>query len=508
MKRLLSLVLCLILVLTLVPALAADAPLNYTSDFTAGFDGWYARSAGEATVSLTADGALLIEGRTAGWNSPGRDFPLIAGNTYEISVQVCQSEVASAEFIVSVAHTAGEIESYENLVRQPVKRGAWTTMTCTYTPGPYDRYVLYVETYDNGTIPFRIRSFTIRDTTARYDADAMPSLKDAYADLFVFGGCVNGFQARNSSLMALAAHQYAIVTCENEMKPDAIIDLGRSRQLAKEDDTAVAVHFDACKSILDWAWKNGLKMHGHVFVWHAQTPEAFFHVGYNTASPYVSREVMLARLEHFMQQTFDYLEENYPGMFVSYDICNEVIDDGSGKLRSSNWLKVVGEDFVARAFEIARRTAPEGMQLYLNDYNTAWQPKQGGIVRLLNELKEEGNIDGYGLQMHHSSDSPSLAQIRASVDAIAATGLRIRVSELDVGIPDTTEASYKRQAEVYAGIFRILADHADQVDGVQVWGIIDSQSWRSANHPLLFDGDAQPKECFWAIADPAALPAK
>ncbi len=508
MKRLLCLALSLLFVCLLIFAMADGAPLKYESDFSAGTDGWYARSADQASVSVTPGGALLIEGRTAAWNSPGRDFPLIAGNTYEISVQVCQSEVTATDFIVSVAHSTGGIESYENLVRKSVSKGAWTTLTCTYTPGPYDRYVLYVETYTDGTIPFQIRRFTIRDTTARYDADAMPSLKDAYADSFLFGGCVNGFQVRNASLMALAAHQYAIVTCENEMKPDALIDVGGSRRLAAEDETAVAVRFDSCKPILDWAWKNGLKMHGHVFVWHSQTPEAFFHEGYNTASPYVSRDVMLARLEHFMQQTFDYLDGNYPGMFVSYDICNEVIDDGTGELRNSSWRKVVGDDFVARAFEIARRCAPEGLQLYLNDYNTAWQPKQGGLVRLINTLTEEGNIDGYGLQMHHSVDSPSLRQIRASVDAIAATGVRIRVSELDVGIPDTADASLKAQADVYAGIFRILLDHAGQVDGVQVWGIIDTQSWRSGNHPLLFDGDSQPKPAFWAISDPAGIPAQ
>ncbi|MBR4459086.1 MAG: endo-1,4-beta-xylanase [Clostridia bacterium] len=505
MKRLASLLLCLCLILSLTVIRAEDAPLHYMSDFSEGTDGWYARSAGEATVSVEG-GALLIEGRTAAWNSPGRDFPLIAGDTYEISVQISQSELTKATFIVSVAHSNGDLETYENLVRQDVAKGVWTTVTCTYTPGPFDRYVLYVETSGDGTIPFRIRRFSIRDTTAKFSAGSLPSLKETFADDFLFGGCVNGFQVRNSGLMSLAARQYAIVTCENEMKPDALIDVARSRVLAKDDETAVAVHFDSCKAILDWAWANGLKMHGHVFVWHSQTPEAFFREGYSASGAYVSREVMLARLEHFMQQTFDFLEANYPGMFVSYDICNEVIDDGTGRLRTSNWYKVVGEDFVARAFEIARRCAPEGLQLYLNDYNTAWQPKQGGIVQLLNELKPEGNIDGYGLQMHHAVGSPSIAQIRASVEAIAATGLRIRVSELDVGIDSTEDASLRAQADFYAAIMDILKAHADQVDGVQVWGILDSQSWRSKNHPLLFDGDGQPKYAFWALTDPSRIP--
>ena len=68
---------------------ASDAPaLAYESDFSAGTDGWYARSAGGATVSVTAEQGLLIEGRSATWNSPGRDFDLTTGKTYTLSVLV------------------------------------------------------------------------------------------------------------------------------------------------------------------------------------------------------------------------------------------------------------------------------------------------------------------------------------------------------------------------------------------------------------------------------------
>lgn len=57
----------------------SDAPqIHYTSDFTSGTDGWYARSAGGAAIETTADG-LYITGRTATWNSPGRDFDLVPG---------------------------------------------------------------------------------------------------------------------------------------------------------------------------------------------------------------------------------------------------------------------------------------------------------------------------------------------------------------------------------------------------------------------------------------------
>ena len=306
--------------------------------------------------------------------------------------------------------------------------------------------------------------------------------------------------------MAFYGSQFNIVTPGNEMKPDFLLDMNACRTLAREDDTAVAVHFDAAADMLNWAQTHGVKVHGHVFVWHQQTPEAFFHAGYNLSQPLVSREVMLARLDHFMEAVFTELEARWPGVVVSYDVANEVIDDGTGKLRDSRWLEIVGEDYVARAFELARKHAPAGVRLFYNDYNTAYQPKLRGIRDLLLSLQAEGNIDGYGFQMHHSIRTPTLAQIKTAVETIAATGLRLRVSELDITVPDNSAAAFQRQADLYGGIMQVLLAHREQIDAVQVWGVTDDLSWRASGYPLLFDGQANPKPAFWALVNlaPAA----
>ena len=123
----------------------SDAPqIHYTSDFTSGTDGWYARSAGSAAIETTADG-LLITGRTATWNSPGRDFDLVPGRVYNLSVQVKQDELDSCSFILSVAHTRDGEESYENIATGTAKKGEWAMLSGSYIPGRYDKYVLYVE---------------------------------------------------------------------------------------------------------------------------------------------------------------------------------------------------------------------------------------------------------------------------------------------------------------------------------------------------------------------------
>ncbi len=508
MKRILALTLALMLTLSVCAAFAEAAPYQYASDFSEGTDGWYPRSAGEAAIEVTDEGALRITGRTAAWNSPGRDFPLTDGCAYDLSVEVRQTAGESVTFIVSVAHSKYNLESYENIVTAPVPKGEWVKLEGTYIPYGYDSYVLYVETYGDGTIDFEMRNFTVRDQalTVEETADSgMPALKDVYAPYFDFGTSVTRSEASNRERMAFVGSQFSIVTPGNEMKPDFLIDVSGSRKASQEDDTAVVLNFGAAVPMLNWAKANGVKVHGHVFVWHSQTPEAFFHEHYNTAEPYVSREVMLARLENFMRQTFEWLEENYPGVVVSYDICNEVIDDSTGKLRKSNWLTVVGEDYVHRAFEIARRCAPEGMMLYYNDYNTAWQPKQNGIKNLLVSLQEEGNIDGYGFQMHHALNSPTVYAIRACVQNIAGTGLKLRVSELDITVPDNGEASFRAQAKMYREIMDVLLPYADQIEAVQVWGVTDNLSWRASGYPLLFNGDFSPKPAYWVLVDPDYL---
>lgn len=499
MKRLLALLLALLFI---VPAAALgeeNAYYSYASDFSTDTDGWYARSAGEASIAVQGN-ALTITGRNATWNSPGRDFNLLPGKKYQISVQVMQSAEANVEFMISAAHSKNGLESYENLGKAKVPKGCWTTITATYTPAEFDNYILYVETVGSGTIDFSIRNFKIELDELFFNM-SLPSLAELYAPYFDLGAAINQAQVLDTSRMAFCDHQFNILTHENELKPDSVLDVNTSRNLAKEDDTAVAVHFNAAKPMLDFCQENGLKVHGHVLVWHSQTPDVFFREGYKSNGDYVSREVMLARMENYIRQVFEYTEANYPGLIVSWDVVNEAVSDNSSSLRESNWTKVVGQDFVNRAFEFARKYAPEGVKLYYNDYSTPYEPKLTGICKLLDSLIAEGNIDGYGFQCHYSTTTPTPTQVRNAMQKIAAKGLLLRVSELDVGISNTSDVNLTLQAARFADLFQIFVDFADQMEAVQVWGLTDDRSWRADEYPLLFNDRCMPKPAFYSVVE-------
>ncbi|MBR6442932.1 MAG: endo-1,4-beta-xylanase [Clostridia bacterium] len=515
-KKLVMVLMILSLLGTCVPAAADGAKDIYSSDFTKDTDGWYGRGAQSA---VTQDGTLKTTGRTSSWNSPGRDFNLIEGGKYVLSVEVKQDDLNSANFMISVAHASNGMETYENLAFGSAKKGEWTKLTGTYTAGAFSRFVLYVETTGADTLDFEIRNFTVtapegepepKPTEAPMvieEAENVPSLKEIYADRFDFGSAAPQMVFRDPKWMNLMKEQFSILTPENEMKPDSVLDVTASKKLLEEtgDETSVAVRFDAAKALLNFAKSNGLKVHGHVLIWHSQTPEAFFHEGYDPKKPFVTREVMLGRMENYIRGVFEYLDANYPGIVVSWDVLNEAIDDGTNWLRNSNWKKIIGEDYPNYAYAYARKYAPEGTKLYYNDYNTAVGGKLRGIVKLLNTLIPEGNIDGYGFQMHHSVSFPSISQIRTAVQTIAELGIRLRVSELDVTVDNNSEASFKKQAKYYADVMKILIDYSDQFEAVQVWGLCDMMSWRGSQFPLLFDGRGNPKPAFWAVADPDSV---
>nr|AHF26235.1 endo-1,4-beta-xylanase [uncultured bacterium Contigcl_1794] len=524
MKRFGILLLVLALMMSCLSVAGAAGKEIYVSSFIAGTDGWYAR--GAQRVFRTTEATLRTEGRSSDWHSPGRNFDLIEGGEYTLSVEVYQDDVESANFMVSIAHSKNGGETYENLARGSAKKGEWTTLEGTYTAGDFDQFVLYVETTGAPELSYEIRNFRVDAPNGEPQRKAkepefviepvaiedMPSIKDAYAGKFDFGAAVPQYAFGNPELKKLILKQFNILTPENELKPDSVLDVNASKKLVQEtgDETAVAVHFDAAKALLTFAQENGLKVHGHVLVWHSQTPQQFFHEGYDTKKPLVSREVMLGRLENYIKEVLTQTAEMYPGVIVSWDVVNEAIDDGTAWLRkTSPWYKTIGEDFVARAFEYARKYAADGVLLYYNDYSTPYEPKLSGIIKLLEQLVAEGNIDGYGFQMHYSNGSsdvtePPLKKIAVALEKISGLGLKLRVSELDIGA-SWTEKALMQQKEAYREIMKLMLQYADQTEAVQVWGLKDDMSWRMGQgvYVLLFDKNLNPKPAFYGVLEAA-----
>lgn len=461
--------------------------------------------------------SLITENRSIDWNGPGCTYPFEKGRTYTITSWVYQDSGSSQMIILSAEATVDGVPGYQNLNRTECKSGEWTQLMGTFRAGDnMEKAVIYFETLDAASLSFYVDDISVVDKDSVSLASNLPSLVETYKDSFDIGCAVPLSAFTDSELVGFLKSQYNTYTHENELKPESVLDMEKCKEAAAAgDETHPVLNFEKALPMLDFAKENGYKVHGHVLVWFKQTPMEFFHEGYSLDKPVVSREVMLERLENYIAGVFAFVTENYPGVITTWDVVNEAILGETGGMRRTKsedseegdmWLEVVGEDYVESAFTYARKYAPKDVQLFYNDFNIPYEPKQTGIYELVKKLNDKGLIDGVGFQGHYEVENPAIQQISKAIDRFSDLGLRIRISELDIQAADNSEEVMLKQAYRYQDLLEMFKSKADVIDTVVFWGISDGTSWMAEKYPLLFDADMQPKMSFWALTDTSKLP--
>lgn len=503
---------------------APDKPFELNS-FESNDDltGWYGRSDEPIKfeisdfISYTGENSVMISERIEDWNGIGKEFPVEVGKTYEVSTWVYQNSGSDQTIILSAAVTMDGIDGYQNVYRSTCPSGEWTKLYGTFTAGQNsEKTVFYLETLNAPNLVFFVDDFSVEvGGTSSLPTD-IPSLKQEYQDKFMIGAAVPRASFADDNLMELLKQQYATFTPENELKPENVLDIKASQALAENgDETHPVTNFEQAKPLLEFAKNNDIKVHGHVLVWYSQTPDEFFKSGYKTDGELVSREIMLQRMENYIASIMDYVNTNYPDVITSWDVVNEAIADDTAQLRPTKadnpekgcmWMDTVGDDYVLKAFEYARKYAPSDVKLFYNDYSVPFEPKLTAIKNLVEPIYEKGLIDGIGFQSHYEIFSPSAKQLSESLSIFADMGLRIRISELDIGIDNNSEELLLKQAYRFSDLFKVFDNFSDNIDAVVFWGVSDATSWKSANSPLLFDVNMQPKLAFWALTDSSKLP--
>jgi endo-1,4-beta-xylanase len=356
-----------------------------------------------------------------------------------------------------------------------------------------------------------------------------PTLKEAYAGAFKIGVSLNPavVSGRDEATQALVLRQFNSVTSENVLKAGPI------------HPRPDVWNWEPADAYVAFGEAHKLFIVGHTLVWHNQTPEWFFQDASGAPN---TPEAQLERL----RQHIEAVAGRYAGRIHAWDVVNEVIDN-DGSYRQTSWVKAVGDGdtLVKAAFRAASRYAPN-TELYYNDFN-AWRPsKRDGIVRMVKMLQAEGiRIDGVGMQGHWGLNYPKAEYIEQAIDAYAALGVKVMITELDVdvlplsregqiigqaladpqfqleefkayldpyrdGLPPEVE---RQVADRWAELFRIFYGRRDKIDRVTMWGAHDGMSWknnspvpRRMNYALLFDRNRQPKPAYQAVIGvPAAM---
>jgi GH35 family endo-1,4-beta-xylanase len=345
------------------------------------------------------------------------------------------------------------------------------------------------------------------------------SLAKTYEDHFLLGNVIEPSQLKTRNTNMYESY-YNAVTLENAMKPISL-------STAKGE-----YNFSNADSVVTWALENDIKVHGHTLVWHSQSPDWVYK---NTDGTPLTRSEAQQNLKDYI----DKVAGHYAGKVISWDVVNEALDGGSLPIndwkdvaRKSPWYTAYangadtangesGADYIYDAFVYAREADPNAT-LYYNDYNETDAWKREAMAQMAEDLNakwltDSRNMDpgrklieGIGMQSHYNNVNPTISQVEASIQRFIQAGVKISVSELDVGYGrynagNFTKLTHEQQVEqalYYARLFEIYKAYDAHIERVTVWGLADTLSWRSENSPVLFDGMFAPKEAYKAVLDP------
>jgi len=349
------------------------------------------------------------------------------------------------------------------------------------------------------------------------------SLKNAYKNSFKMGVAISQdiSSGADKAWNPLIQKHFNTITPENVMKAEII------------NPQPNVFNFGPADEFIAQGKKNKMFIVGHTLVWHNQTPAWFFTDGKgHPNTPEQQMDVLRRHIEK--------IAGHFKGKVNAWDVVNEVIGDDGNYRENTAWVKAFGngDELVKAAFKFAHQYAPD-TELYYNDFN-AWRPaKRDGIVRMVKMLQAAGiKIDGVGIQGHWGLNYPKNTYIEEAIDAYAALGVKVMITELDVDVlpltregqiigsgmlhPQFQEEEFEEYLDPYKNglpadvqtaltkryqeLFEIFYKKRDKIDRVTFWGIHDGMNWKNdypifgrTNYPLLWNRDGSAKPALDAI---------
>ena len=499
------------------------------NDFETDYDGWYGNADAVKLTAVNGDGfdgsrGMTVTGRLAASDgaSSAKGLYLSGGIRYNYSVKVYSNTAENFRLsLLYIDPETGE-ETTAELTSKEANAGEWTELSADFeAPANSCEFRLTIATDSTNDFCFDEAVITTEEKTAAdavFAASADKGLKDAFANYFKVGTCLPSSSMTNSTITNIVLKDFNSVTCENEMKPDAMIVQSQC------SGTEVAVSLSRAASIMDFCAQNGIGIRGHVLVWHSQTPGWFFKENYSDSGSWVSESVMDDRMESYIRNTFAIIEEQYPNLdLYAYDVVNEAISDDQTRIQNnggarvpgdnnvtngtSGWVQVYGDNgFIEPAFTYARKYAPADCKLFYNDYNEYWDQKRDAIYNMCKSLYDKGLLDGIGMQSHINANYDGFSGVSAYTTALkkyAGIGCEVQITELDITLENGTYTD-AQQSEKYKAIFQAAMDinkgnYAGDVTAVCVWGVGDGTSWVNKDgksNPLLYNTNYQAKTAY------------
>ncbi len=258
------------------------------------------------------------------------------------------------------------------------------------------------------------------------------------------------------------------------------------------------------------------------------------------------KEALLGAMEDWIKTISEHIRGQIGDRLIAWDVINEPITDNGGfrgidgfggtdddgnndtapveteedglTLNWANgtgnghfyWGYYLGMDYAVKAFEYARQYNPNAL-LFVNDYNLETSPsKLAKLIEFVDYIDNNGTVkvDGIGTQMHVTSGIDE-ESVRTMFSTLAATGKKIRVTELDVAVNTSSPSAeqLEEQADTYEMIVKAYKEliPADQQSGITVWTLSDAAAeheyWLNGDSPNLFDSNYDRKHAYKGFCD-------
>jgi endo-1,4-beta-xylanase len=266
--------------------------------------------------------------------------------------------------------------------------------------------------------------------------------------------------------------------------------------------------FRQADDVVRFAQAHEMKVRGHCLVWGRDNP-AWLTQGQFTP----------ARLSEVLHEHINKVTKHYVGQVFAWDVVNEALDE-NGKVRDSIWynqpgigLAGKGTAYIEQAFRWAHEADPQALLFYNEAEGEGLDRKSDAVYAMVKDFKARHvPIDGVGLQLHISSLNFDVAAVAANIARLAALGVQIHITELDVSLLLDARgevihpADLTRQAELYRAIVRACLQSRG-CTAIQTWGFTDKYSWIGSHshgtrgEALPFDHNYQPKQSYRAVLD-------
>jgi endo-1,4-beta-xylanase len=246
---------------------------------------------------------------------------------------------------------------------------------------------------------------------------------------------------------------------------------------------------EATRDVMNWtaldaaynvAKKNHIPFKLHTLIWGAQQPSW---IG----------ALDSASQRNEIEEWFAALAARYDSVAL-IDVVNEPMNNAPNGMTpwgattpNVNYAKALGGagqtgwDWVITAFRLARKYFPDS-KLIMNEYSVINNSNAThNYIDIINLLKADTLIDGIGEQAHaFTTYGTTAATMQANLDLLAATGLPIYLTEMDIdGTSDVV------QLKEYERVFPIFWNHP-AVAGITLWGF-RTGLWRNDQGAYLIN---------------------